>query len=144
MLSSKINVSSIFFSPRGTFCVPPGHKQSCNWYMLCIEVSSGHLQIKPKSFPQISTNFPLSTFEYKSFSSSAFALLCGLCQKKTLKDPFLKPLNVLSKVLKPPSNVAPLTNFVCCGSLVKGLSLWGLDFLKLRLDSQGPAQECKT
>lgn len=69
-------------------------------------------QIKPKSFPQISTNFLLSTFEFSSFSSVVFALLCELDQRRTPKDPFLKPLNVLDVwtfVLKASLNVAPLT-----------------------------------
>lgn len=55
-------------------------------------------QIKPKSFLQISTNFLLSTSEFSSFSNSVFALLCELYLRRTLKDPFLKPLNVLLNI----------------------------------------------
>lgn len=55
-------------------------------------------QIKPKSFPQISTNFLLSTSEFSSFSSSVFALLCELYQRRTLEDPFRNPLNVLLNI----------------------------------------------
>lgn len=55
-------------------------------------------QKKPKSFPQLSTNFLLSTSGFCSFSSSVLVLLCELYQRRTLKDPFLKPLNVLLNI----------------------------------------------
>lgn len=112
--------------------------------------------IKPKSFPQISTNFLLSTFEFNSFFSSVFARLCELCQKRTLKDPFLKPLNVLLIICfettieccsfdmkrpqiqrhRPFVVIVRLSNkfLVCCGSLVNGLSFLlpkGLNFVQL-------------
>lgn len=125
-------------------------------------------QIKPKSFPQISTNFLLSTCESNSFSSSVFALVCELCKKRTLKDPLLKPPNVLFNIclkttikcrsfdMKKPQMKKLLRPFVvilrlshkflaCCGSLVNGLRVLqpkGLDFVQFL--SKSLAQECKT
>lgn len=126
--------------------------------------------IKPKSFAQISTNFLLSTFEFNSFFSSVFARLCELCQKRTLKDPLLKPLNVLL-------NICPKTIIDCCSfdmkrpqiqrhidllwsswdwvtnsGLLRLLGKWPQLFTAERFEfcavtfkeSQSPAQECKT
>lgn len=111
MLSWKINVSGIFFLVLEEHFVWRSVTNSpvigpCSALKFPLAIYKDE-PIKPKSFPQISTNFLLSTFELNSFFSSVFARLCELCQKRTLKDPFLKPLNVLLII-------CPKTIIKCC------------------------------